>query len=160
MEPLEIPSLGGFTGHCMFVYFRSRRGTIAFDLTIIIPIFLALSIGMIEYSRGLMACNLIDNAAIEGVHTALQANATNHDVTSAVQEYLKSSLGVDASDVSVAITIVPETGNQDPRNQVAECRKGDRITAKVRVPPGKVALLPGEAWRTQKFFGASTIQVE
>lgn len=144
----------------MFSFLRARRGTIAFDMAIMTPIFLVLAVGIIEYGRGLMVCNLIDDAAREGTLTALQSGATNTEVRSAVQEFLKSAMGLEATDVSVSINIVPGPANLDPQHQIADSHPGDRISVKVRVPPSKIALLPGEFWRTQKYVGESTVRVD
>jgi Flp pilus assembly protein TadG len=120
----------------------NRRGVAAVEFALVLPVFLTVSLGIIEYGRALMAANLVTNAAREGCRIAGQAGYSNADVQSSVQNSLASSLKLSSGQVTVNVTITPAAGNPDPQNQCANAHLRDLVEVEVKVPYSAVALIP------------------
>lgn len=137
-----------------------RRGVAAVEFALLLPVFLLVCLGIIEYGRALMAANLVMSSAREGARIAVKDGSTNADVQNAVVSFLSSSLGVSSSQVAVAITITPAAGNPDPQNQCANAKPKDLITVDVRAPYSAVALIPGTFLQNVTLSGRSYMRHE
>jgi Flp pilus assembly protein TadG len=139
---------------------QHRRGVAAVEFALVLPVFLTVSIGIIEYGRALMAANLVTSAAREGCRIAGQVGYTNADVQSAVQTFLASSLKVSSNQVTVNITITPATGNPDPQNVCANAQLRDLVEVEVKVPYSAVALIPATSLQGITLSGRSYMRHE
>ncbi len=137
-----------------------RRGAAAVEMALITPVFLMLVFGIIEFGRGMMVSNMVTNAAREGARMAVLDGSTNADVTSAVQTFMNSALGLAPANVAVTITTTPATGNPDPVNVIANCQPRDLITVKVQVAFNNVALIPGNYMGGKQLVGQSSMRHE
>lgn len=68
-----------------------RRGSVAVETGIVLPIFMMMLLGIFEYSRFVMVRSLADNAVREGARYAVVH--TYDQTTSAVQAVVTSKLG-------------------------------------------------------------------
>lgn len=141
---------------------HARRGAAMVEMALVLPLFLMLILGIIEFGRAMMVANLVTNAAREGARMAVLDGSTNTDVTSAVQTFLQSAIGhsVSAGDIAVTITVTAATGNPNPANNVANASSRDLITVKVQLPFNKVALIPGNYLKGQQLVGQSAMRHE
>jgi Flp pilus assembly protein TadG len=139
---------------------RQRRGAALVEMAIVLPIFLLVSLGIIEFGRALMVANLITNSAREGARLAVLDGSTNAQVQQAVVSFLTASLGMNSSDISVNIAITPAPGNPNPDNQCSAARSRDLITVTVQVPFSKVALIPGGYLGGANLVGRSAMRHE
>lgn len=138
-----------------------RRGTATVELALVLPVFLMLVLGIIEFGRGLMVINLVTNAAREGARMAVIDGTTNSDVTTAVNTFITQALGQSAANAtSTTITVTAATGNPDPANQVVNALTRDLITVKVQVPFNSVALIPGKYLNGKQLVGQSSMRHE
>jgi Flp pilus assembly protein TadG len=80
---------------------RSRRGVAMMEFAIVLPVFLLMIIGMIEFGRAVMIHQILVNAAREGARAAVIPGATNADVTSEIEKWLVT---LDAPSRQIAIT--------------------------------------------------------
>ncbi|MFO1019694.1 MAG: TadE/TadG family type IV pilus assembly protein [Planctomycetales bacterium] len=120
-----------------------RRGAAIVETAVVLPIFFLVVMGIIEFGRAFMVAQLVTNAARGGVRMAITGDATNATVTQEIQDFLKASGKINASDVKVSVTITPYPGNPVPAgNDVANCTSRDLINVKVEVPFNKVSFLP------------------
>jgi Flp pilus assembly protein TadG len=133
----------------------NRRGVAAVEFALVLPVFLIVSLGIIEYGRALMAANLVTNAAREGGRIAGQSGSTNTDVQNAVQSYLASALKLSSGQVTVNITITPAAGNPDPQNQCANAHLRDLIMVEAKIPYSAVALIPASFLKSVTLCGRS-----
>jgi Flp pilus assembly protein TadG len=133
----------------------NRRGVAAVEFALVLPVFLAVSLGIIEYGRALMTANLVTNAAREGCRIAGQAGSTNTDVETAVKDYLTSSLNIAESQVTVTITITPAAGNPDPQDQCGSAQLRDLVSVETKVPYSAVALIPASYLQDVTLTGRS-----
>ena len=138
----------------------TRRGAVIVEMALVLPIFLALVLGIIEFGRGLMVGQLVTNAAREGARKAILDGSTNSDITSTIQSLLATSANVSTGDITVTITVTPATGNQDPGNNIAACHSKDLITIKVQVPFNKVALVAGKYLKDKMLTGQAAMRHE
>lgn len=60
---------------------QRRRGSVAVEMALVLPLFLLLAFGLFEYGRFLLVRNIIDHAAREGARFAV-VRAANQDTTS------------------------------------------------------------------------------
>ena len=122
---------------------QNRAGAALVEMAIVLPIFLMVSLGIIEFGRALMVANMVTNSAREGARMAVLDGSTNTAVKQAVEDFLTASTGVKAADITTTITINPAGSNPDPANQCAAALARDLITVQVQIPFSKVALMPG-----------------
>src|SRR5438132_12269139 len=70
---------------------KGRRGAAAVEFAIVLPVFVILVFGMIEYGRMVMVQQVITNASREGARRAVLDGATTSSVQTAVTSYLTNA---------------------------------------------------------------------
>lgn len=141
-------------------YSADRRGTACVEMALVLPLFLMVVLGIIEFGRGMMVTNLATNAAREACRSATLSGNTNASVTKLVNTFLQQAVGVSSSSVTTTITVVAAAGNPDPAGEVGNASAGDLITLKVQVPFNTVALIPGDYLAGQTLTGICVMQHE
>ncbi|MBO0696901.1 MAG: pilus assembly protein [Zavarzinella sp.] len=121
----------------------NRPAAATVEFAFVVPLFFLLILGAIDCGRAMMGLDLIANASRSGCRAGTLPQATNSDVTSAVDAHLSSG-GVSGATTTVQV-------NGQPAD-VATARKGDQITVTVSVPFSSVNWLP-----TSWFFGGKTL---
>ena len=139
---------------------QDRPGVAAVEMALVLPVFLLVSLGIIEYGRALMAANLVTNAAREGGRVAGITGSTNTDVQNAVVNFLATSLNLNTGQVSVKISITPAAGNPDPQNQCANAKLRDLVTVDVNVPYSAVALIQASYLQDVTLTASSSMRHE
>jgi Flp pilus assembly protein TadG len=141
---------------------QARRGAAMVEMALVLPLFLVLVLGIIEFGRAMMISNLVTNSAREGARMAVLDGSTNADVESAIGSFLRDAIGQGLSldDIDVQITVAAASGNPDPGNIVANCGSKDLVTVRVSVPFDKVALLPGDYLAGRQIVGQSAMRHE
>lgn len=130
------------------------------EMALVLPVFVMVSLGIIEFGRALMVANMVTNAARESARMAVLDGSTNASVQQAAQDFLTTSLKVKSSDVTVNIAITAATGNTNPNNQCANAHTRDLITVTVQVPYSKVALIPAKFLQSTILNGSSAMRHE
>lgn len=128
------------SGYKMFR--KNRRGAAAVEFAIVLPVFVLLVFGMIEYGRMVMVQQVITNASREGARQAVLDGATTTAVQSAVTSYLSSAQVSGGS----------STVSPDPTGAAS----GDPITVTVSIPFSSVSWLPSPMFLGGKTLSAST----
>lgn len=141
---------------------HARRGAAMVEMALVLPLFLMLVLGIIEFGRAMMVANLVTYAAREGARMAVLDGSTNTDVNNAVVTFLQSAIGqgISTADISVTITVTAAAGNPNPANNVANALSRDLITIKVQLPFNKVALIPGDYLNGKQLVGQSAMRHE
>jgi Flp pilus assembly protein TadG len=121
---------------------NKRRGAAAVEFAIVLPVFVILVFGMIEYGRMVMVQQVITNASREGARSAVLDGATTSSVQSAVGTYLTNA------QISGGSTAV----NPSPSSAAS----GDPITVTVSIPFTAVSWLPSPMYLGGKTLSAST----
>ena len=112
-----------------FLSRRDRRGATAVEFAIIVPVFLLLLAGIIEFGQAFRVQHALQNAARRGGRAASLTSSTNTAVTSTVRSDLVSSLGVQSTDVTVTIKV-----NNNANTSLASAVTGDIIEVTVTLP--------------------------
>lgn len=141
---------------------HARRGTAMVEMALVLPLFLTLILGMIEFGRAMMIANLVTNAAREGARMAVLDGSSNATVTDGIKTFLQSAIGVTvlSSDIGVTITVTPAAGNPNVGNVIASAKSRDLIAVNVALPFNKVALIPGNYLNGQSLVGKSAMRHE
>lgn len=137
-----------------------RRGAAMVEMALVLPVFMMVTLGIIEFGRALWVANMVTNAAREATRAAVLDGSSNASVTQAAKEFLTGSLSVAASDVNVSIAITPASGNPNPGNECANSNTRDLIAVEITVPFNKVALIPGNYLSGKSLIGRSAMRHE
>ena len=121
---------------------KRRRGAAAVEFAVVLPVFVLLVFGMIEYGRMVMVQQVITNASREGARCAVLDGATTSSVQSAVTTYLSDA---QVSGGSTAVSPEPATA-----------ASGDPVTVTVSIPFSAVSWLPSPMYLGGKTLSAST----
>ena len=141
---------------------HARSGAAMVEMALVLPLFLMLILGVIEFGRAMMIANLVTNAAREGARMAVLDGSSNTEVTNAITTFLQSSIGmgVSSSDIGLTITVTPAAGNPNPANNVANSISRDLISVRVELPFNQVALIPGSYLAGRQLIGQSAMRHE
>lgn len=121
----------------------TRRGATLVELAIVLPVFMMVVMGIVEFGRGMMVGQLVMNAARHGARLAVIDGATNADVEAAVKETLATAVGISPGDITVTITVTPAPGNTDPGNDLTRAQPKDLVKLFVQIPYDKVGYVAG-----------------
>jgi Flp pilus assembly protein TadG len=121
--------------------FRRRDGQAVVEFALVLPVFILLVFGAIEFGRAYYDLHLLTNAAREGARRGSLPNQLETDVSDAVQDFLES-VGLGGS-WSTSVTVTDPEGTE--RAGLSEAQEGDQVSVTVsynfQVLTG--ALLPG-----------------
>ena len=113
-----------------------RRGAAAVEMAMILPFFVMLLLGMIEFGRATMVSQLLTTATRDAGRIAIMGGSSTNEVEQSIKDFLVATLGVDETDVTVVVT---ESGGGD----VSDADSGDLCTIQVGLPFDSVSLIPG-----------------
>jgi Flp pilus assembly protein TadG len=123
---------------------QKRRGAAMVEMALVLPIFVTVVLGIVEFGRAMMVAQMCTNAAREGVRLAVLDSSTNAEVEQAVKDLMVSSAGVSAGNVTATITITPAAGNPNPGNNLSQAGTRDLVRVRVSVPFDQVAYVSGD----------------
>lgn len=136
---------------------RERRGAVLVEAALVLPVFVGVTLGIVEFGRAMMVGQLVTNAAREGARKAIIEGSTNSSVESSVRTFLQQSAGTSASNVQIAITIEQAAGNPNPGNSLGSSHSKDVVTVRVEVPFNSVSFVKGSFLEGKKLVGQSTM---
>lgn len=137
-----------------------RRGTALVEMALVLPIFMMVTLGIVEFGRAMMVSQLVTNGAREGARQAIIDGATNANVKSTIETFMQQSANVAPGDLVITITVTPAPGNPDPGNQVASTSSGDLIQVMIDVPFNKVSFIPGNYLYDKHLRGMAAMRRE
>jgi Flp pilus assembly protein TadG len=108
---------------------RGRKGQAVVEFALVLPVFLLLVFGALEFGRAYFNMHLLTNAAREGARRASLPNQTQSGVEDTVQNFL-TNVGLSADDCSTAITVEDQSGNERTGGLSAAI-EGDVVTVAV-----------------------------
>ena len=138
----------------------SRRGTALVEMALVLPIFMMVTLGIVEFGRAMMVSQLVTNAAREGARQAIIDGSNNANVRSTIETFMQQSANVAPGDLIITITVTPAPGNTDPANQVANTSSGDLIQIMIDVPFNKVSFIPGNYLENKHLRGMAAMRRE
>lgn len=137
-----------------------RRAAAMVEMALVLPIFVTVMLGIVEFGRGFMVANLVTNAAREGARQSIMYGSTNQQVTDKVRDFVTATVNVENNDVGVVITITPAEGNSTVGNEVSAAQSQDLITVRVEVPFDKVSYIPGSFLEGKTLAGVVAMRRE
>jgi Flp pilus assembly protein TadG len=130
---------------------RQRRGAALVETALVLPIFFMVILGIVEFGRAFMVCQMLQNAAREGCRKAVTGAYTTAAITTDIKSTLQS-IGVNSSKVTVSIIVtVDPTNPAVANNEVSVATTKDLVAVTVSIPFKDVQLIPG------KYIGAKTL---
>ena len=133
-----------------------RRGAAMVEMAMVLPIFLLVLLGIIEFGRAMMVSQLITTAARDAGRLAIMGGSSNAEVEQTVKDFLKVTLDVNAADVTVTITVTASDGGSG--GDVVNAQQGDMCTVQVAVPFDKVSLIKGDYLDGKSLKGHCTMR--
>ena len=121
-----------------------RKGAALVEMALVLPVFLTVVLGIMEFGRAMMVSNLLANAAREGARLAVTSGSSNDDVEAAIETFMLGAVGATAAEVNVTITVAAAAGNPDPGDEVANANRSDVCTVHVTVAFNNVCLVAGD----------------
>lgn len=115
-----------------------RRGVAAVEMAVVLPVFVTVTLGMIELGRAIMVSQLLTNAAREAARSAIIDGSTNTSVSNSATSFMATAAKISQSDVTVTITTSTTGGG----NSVANAKPQDLVTVNLSVPYSKVSWIP------------------
>jgi len=138
----------------------NRSGAAVVEAALVLPIFFMVVLGIIEFGRGMMVGQMVTNASRQAARDSIVDGSTNTGVTASVKQLLQDTLGVNESDVSVTITVVPGAGNPDPNDDLSKALPKDLCRVAVSVPYNKVGYIAGRFLNAANIRGACAMRHE
>ncbi|MBX3442916.1 MAG: pilus assembly protein [Planctomyces sp.] len=132
-----------------------RRGAAVVETALVLPLFLMVVMGVIEFGRAFMVAQLLTNAAREGARTAITAGSTNAAVTDKVKQLVADSVGVAPGKVTTVISVNNVTGAQ-----LSAAEKRDMCEVEVTVNVSDVTLIPTKFLTGSKLRGQAAMRHE
>ena len=120
-----------------------RLGAAVVEFAVVAPLFILLTMGMIEMGRVVMVKQILINASREGARLAALPGTTSSDVSTLVQSDLSGQTINGA-----AVNTVPST--------LASAVAGTPVTVKVSIPAAAITWIPNPMFTTQTLLEAET----
>jgi len=139
---------------------RLRQGAAVVEMALVLPIFMMVLLGIVEYGRALMVSQLVSNASREGARRAILNGITNAEVETHIRDFLVESCRVNSADIDIQITIQPGTDNDDPLNILANANEGDLVTVRVQIPFQSVSFIRSSYLGSVTLMGMATMRHE
>ena len=122
-----------------------RNGAAAVEMAFVLPLFLLVVWGIVEFGRAMMVGQLATNAARYGARLAILDGSTNQQVIDEVREFLVDTVGgIQPNDVSVTIEVEAAPGNDEPGNQLSQSHTKDICKVTVSIPYRDVGYISGK----------------
>ena len=137
-----------------------RSGAAVVEMALVMPIFCMFILAIVEFGRGFMVVQLLNDAAREGARSAILSGSTNAAITTDAKAFMVDTVKCLAADVTVTITVTEAAGNPATSNTLAIARKRDLCKVKVSVPFSKVSFLPGTYLKSSSLSGVSAMRHE
>ncbi len=107
----------------------SRRGVAAVEFAVVLPLFLLLLAGMIEFGQAFRIQHALSTASRNGARAASVEGATSLQVIEKVKSHCTRLLAVSAADVTVSISV-----NGLANADLTKATKGAEIAVTVAIP--------------------------
>ena len=128
---------------------RDKRGAVVVEFALVLPVFLLLIFGMIEFGRAVMVQQILVNASREGARQAVLDGSTVAEVDNRVDAYLSAAV------INGATTEYAVNGISVADPSVAGF--GEAVTVRVSVSYDDVNWIPVPAYLGSTLLSASTV---
>ncbi len=128
---------------------RDKRGAAVIEFALVLPVFILLIFGMIEFGRAVMVQQILVNASREGARQAVLDGSTVAEVANRVNTYLAAAV------INGATTEYAVNGTTVADPSIAGY--GEAVTVRVSVPYDNVNWIPVPDYLGGTLLSASTV---
>ena len=139
---------------------QRRWGAALVEMALVLPIFVTVTLEIVEFGRAMMVAQLVTNAAREGARLGSLEGATNTEVVQTCRDFLVDTTSCATDDITVVITVTPAVGNPSPNNQIGNARFRDQVNVQIEVPFDKVSFIGGSYLTGKNLVGNATMRHE
>ncbi|MEO2032326.1 MAG: TadE/TadG family type IV pilus assembly protein [Planctomycetaceae bacterium] len=131
-----------------------RKGAAIVEMAIVLPVFMMLILGIIEFGRAMSVSQMVSNASREGCRRAVLDDSQTSTIETEVKDFLSNSLGISTGDVTVECYV------NDVLTNVNTAMENDKITVNVEVDANDVSYFAGGYLAGKKLTGETTMRHE
>lgn len=128
---------------------KDRRGAAVVEFALVLPVFLLLIFGMVEFGRAIMVQQILVNASREGARQAVLDGSTVSEVANRVNTYLSASV-INGATIEYAVNGITVA---DP----SVAGFGEAVTVRISVPYNNVNWMPVPNYLGGTLLSASTV---
>ncbi|MBA4032153.1 MAG: hypothetical protein C0478_14860 [Planctomyces sp.] len=118
----------------------ARRGAAAVETALVLPIFVLLILGTIEFSRALSVSQLLTTATRDNCRRAIIDGTTTASVIEQTRKQVRETIGPTVDTFVVTVWV----DRPAAQNLIEKARPGDIVTIKAAIPISHVQYTPGE----------------
>lgn len=137
-----------------------RKGAALVEAAVVLPIFVLLTLAVIEFGRGMMVAQLITTGARLGARDGIIEGNANADVIATVKEWVAGSTNVTKDDVTVSVVLTPHPSNSTTGTEILNAEAGDLVTVSVSIPFDKVSFGVSKFLKGKSVSGEATMRHE
>ena len=138
---------------------HNRCGAAAVEFALLMPVFLMIVWGIIEFGRAMMAGQLVTNASRHGARLAIVEGSTNSTVEADIDQFLVNSIGgITPADVGVSYEVI--RSGVPVGTDLSAAEQKDFITVNVEIDYNKLNLMPIRFLQGVKLKGKCTMRHE
>ena len=108
-----------------------RRGQAVVEFALVLPVFLLLLLGAVEFGRAYLRLHLLTNAAREGARAGSLPDSTDTIVQTAVNDFLTTA-GVGSLATDHIIITVTDAGGAARTGGLSKAVQGDRVKVELQ----------------------------
>lgn len=139
---------------------RKRRGAALVEMAVVLPVFMMVILGIVEFGRAMMVSQLVTSAAREGARIGVVDGNANSDIESYVENFLSEAAGVSSEYITTTVTITPGPGSTTSGNEVGNAQARDMVKVEVAVPFDRVSYIPGDYLTGKNLRSSATMRHE
>lgn len=106
-----------------------RRGVAAVEFAVVLPLFLLLLAGIIEFGQAFRIQHTLSSASRLGARSAVVNGATTSQVVENVKNRCTKTLGVNDGNINVEVSMNGSSGAE-----IGTAEKGDEVSVTVSIP--------------------------
>jgi Flp pilus assembly protein TadG len=138
-----------------------RQGAALVEAALILPIFFMVVLGIVEFGRAFLICQLLQNAAREACREAVTGAYTTSQVIANIKTEMQGQGIKSPNSLNISVTVTVYTGNPAvANNEVANATTRDLVNISVGISFSQVALIPGNYLGNKMLYGKSAMRHE
>jgi Flp pilus assembly protein TadG len=109
---------------------HNRRGAVMIEMALVLPLFLMVMLGTIEFGRAIMVTHMLANATRDGARLAILDQMDESTITTLVESSAQSMIG--PGTYSATVTVTPR--GDSSASGLSSAERGDEVRVRVTVP--------------------------
>lgn len=118
---------------------KSRAGAAAVETAVVLPIFLLVIFGIVEFGRAMSVTQMLTAATRDHCRRATLDGETNASIIDSTRSFLVSTVRPSSEDFTITISVNRQSAN----NQIEKAKPGDIVTVNAEIPFQSVKYIPG-----------------